>query len=237
MHLLRGVVVYCGVLQCVAVCRSMLTFVLNGLLSKCFRTFDSTKMSPERALRKVDSSNTTNTKTVILATGWRTPTGCRIFAGHFPQKSPRIGGSFANNDLQLENDLDAKVTYGSLPPYTRSWQVIGRQKSVGGEKPDVCRNALVIERISASCSIVLCLCVYVHVSVCVFVFVFSSVLVCVFMYIICMRERVCVMESVWLGVLVRLVGVYFCVWVRLYTQLYVFMRNGISHVGNKYIYT
>jgi len=28
--------------------------------------------------------------------------GCRIFKGHFPQKSPIITGSFAERDLQLK---------------------------------------------------------------------------------------------------------------------------------------
>ena len=35
-------------------------------------------------------------------TGWQNPMGCLIFIGHFPQKSPIIGGSFAKRDLQLK---------------------------------------------------------------------------------------------------------------------------------------
>ena len=42
------------------------------------------------------------------ATGWRRTKGNIIFICHFSQKSPIIGGSFAENDMQLE------VSYGSV---------------------------------------------------------------------------------------------------------------------------
>jgi len=36
------------------------------------------------------------------ATGWRRVTGCLIFICHFPQKSSKIGGSFAERDAQFK---------------------------------------------------------------------------------------------------------------------------------------
>jgi len=41
----------------------------------------------------------------VVVTVWQRPIGYHTFAGHFPQKSPIINGSFATNDLQLKGIL------------------------------------------------------------------------------------------------------------------------------------
>jgi len=58
---------------------------------------------------------------LCITTGWRTPVGCLILAGHFPQKSLIISGSFAENDLQL------KASYGSSPPCITPTGTIGQE--------------------------------------------------------------------------------------------------------------
>jgi len=99
-------------LQCVAVCCSALQSVVHFAnatrLLQCVVVCRTPK-EIERILC-AHLRNASHTCPRQSHTGWRRVIGCFIFIVHFPQKSPAISGSFAENDLQL------KASYGSLPP-------------------------------------------------------------------------------------------------------------------------
>ena len=81
-------------LLCICVCVSVSLCVSLCVVSVCVSPPMQNKLSP------------------LLDTGWRGVIGCLVFIGHFLQKSLKISGSFAENDLLL------KASYESSPPCT-----------------------------------------------------------------------------------------------------------------------
>jgi len=94
-----AVAVRCSVLQCVAVCCSV---------SQCVAVCRSV-LQRVAVCRCTQYVSLNNNLTFIFDTGWQRCTGCLIFLGHFPPKSPTISVSYAGKDLQL------KASYASSP--------------------------------------------------------------------------------------------------------------------------
>jgi len=69
----------------------------------------------------------------LITTGWRRPTGSLIFISHFPKKSPIIGASFAENDLQLMASNESTPPCNDSFVCTRGHVYYSRES--GGQNP------------------------------------------------------------------------------------------------------
>jgi len=64
-------------------------------------------------------------------TGKPRPIGCHFFIGHFPQKSPTISGSFAENEVQLiRHHMYTRDTGWQKPIGCLKLQVIFRKRAI-----------------------------------------------------------------------------------------------------------
>jgi len=73
---------------------------MHGYHRKCVHTH--TQLDGGVSLSDVMCSDVGGWSGPPVHSMWRRPIGCLIFISHFPQTRPMIGGSLAENDLQLQ---------------------------------------------------------------------------------------------------------------------------------------
>ena len=131
----------------------------------------------------------------IRFTGWRNPIECLIFIGHFLQKSPIIGGTFAANDLQLQ------VSYVSAPSCTYNMIIELTNMYVG-----VC--------------VYMCICVYIRIRI----YIYMCIYMCIHVYMVYICIRIYIYIYIYYLYIYVYVYIYTYIYICICVYIYIYIH-------------